>query len=461
MRYFTIVFFTVLLSSAVIAQDECSAFVTDALASVDTLCEATGRNELCYGNNIVSVTTVTGDELNFSQPGDIVPINQIDSIRTNPYAEPDEWGIALMKLQANIPDSLPGQNVTFLLFGDASLTSAIPADETAPSLSARTTNTINVRSGPSTNNAVIDSLQANTAIKLIGRNAAGDWVYFTADNRSGWLFASLLQIDGDVMTLNEVADDFAASSTPSPMQAVYFSSGIGESSCSEVPQDGILIQTPDYKEPIELVINDTQISLGSTVYLQAEANNAMSLYVLEGQATVTADSETQVVPQGSFTTVPIDENLHATGSPTKAESYDMNTIESVPISNLDEAIVIAEPASDDVLQTAHNQSLVAGYWTNTDTDGSSQWMLIQPTHDGSFNVTYRDEGASVCGKDASGTPIHAANGDGTGMLDGTEFTVNMNWACEGGNGRSGTITIHYTINSNGSMTDDSGLVWTR
>ena len=30
-----------------------------------------------------------------------------------------------MKLQANLPDSLPGQNVTFLMFGDVQIQNAV------------------------------------------------------------------------------------------------------------------------------------------------------------------------------------------------------------------------------------------------------------------------------------------------------------------------------------------------
>jgi hypothetical protein len=45
------------------------------------------------------------------------------------------WGVVMMRLQANLPDTLPGQNVTFLLFGDVELTSAVTeenSDEYTP-----------------------------------------------------------------------------------------------------------------------------------------------------------------------------------------------------------------------------------------------------------------------------------------------------------------------------------------
>lgn len=460
MRFFLILSLSLLLTITVIAQDACSSYVSNVLATVDTLCEATGRNELCYGNNIVSVTTISGEELNFSQPGDIVPINNIASIRTNPYAESDEWGIALMKLQANIPDSLPGQNVTFLLFGDVSLSSAV-VDKAVTSLSASTTGNINVRTGPSTNVVVAGTLQSNTTIQLIGRNAASDWVYFATGDLKGWLYAPLLQIDGDIMSLDEVPDDFVGEAPVAPMQAVYFSSGIGQSACYEVPQDGILIQSPDYDEPIQLVVNDVEISLGSTVYLEAEPDHAMWVYVLAGQALLSAQGETQIVPEGSFSWVPIDGELHANGVPVQAEPYDMKNVDAVPINNLDENIQISDTASDTVIQTAHDLSQVAGQWKNIDTDGSHQSMFLLPRHDTSFALRYRDEGASVCGKDANGKPIYPLDATGEASLDGNILTISFHWACADGNRLTGDFELNLTVNGDGTMTGDDGLIWTR
>lgn len=258
MRYLVIVFLSLLFTFAVIAQDSCTSLVTDALETLNTVCETTGRNELCYGNNLVSVTTISGQELYFSQPGDIISIDDIQSIRTSPFAQPDEWGIALMKLQANIPDSLPGQNVTFLLFGDTEL-------------------------------------------------------------------------------------DNADTEQTIPMQAVYFSSGIGKSTCENVPQDGLLIQSPEYDEPIELNINEVEIELGSTIYLQAEADNQMALYVLEGSTAVTAKDETVTVPEGAMTTIALDENLAASGPPAEPKEYVIEDLSLLPISALEQDIEIAQP----------------------------------------------------------------------------------------------------------------------
>ena len=58
-------------------------------------------------------------------------------------------------------------------------------------------NNLNVRGGPGTNFEVVNNLSPNTPVVAFGRNADGTWVQIS----SGWLFAELLTIDGDAMSL--------------------------------------------------------------------------------------------------------------------------------------------------------------------------------------------------------------------------------------------------------------------
>lgn len=54
--------------------------------------------------------------------GDKAPIQNIKSITTLPLdLESGSWGLALLKLQANLPDALLGQNVTFLIYGNTTV----------------------------------------------------------------------------------------------------------------------------------------------------------------------------------------------------------------------------------------------------------------------------------------------------------------------------------------------------
>jgi hypothetical protein len=255
---FAICFSLLSVAFVIVAQDStCPAIVSDSLAMVASLCAETGRNQACYGNIRLTVEAQEGVEsLQFDTPGDMVNVADIQSLRLAGMDEAlPEWGVALLKLQASLPDTLPGQNVTVLLFGDVEITNAVG-------------------------------------------NAASNYT---------------------------------------PMQAFYFRSGMRDSQCAEAPESGILIQTPKGQGQIAFRVNNVDIAMGSTAFLQAVAGDALYVNLLEGQATVTAFDGVQTVPAGMMVSVPLDENLAASGPPTPPEPYAeeriqnaANVIESLP-----------------------------------------------------------------------------------------------------------------------------------
>lgn len=105
----------------------CDEIVTQALAKADTICQSTGRNQACYGNNLVQAELEAGTNAVFNVAGDIADLFAIKSLTTSPLnIESQTWGVAILKAQANLPDTLPGQNITFLLYGDAALENVTP-----------------------------------------------------------------------------------------------------------------------------------------------------------------------------------------------------------------------------------------------------------------------------------------------------------------------------------------------
>jgi hypothetical protein len=101
----------------------CAPQVVQALSRVQTVCGATARNQACYGNALIEAE-LTQNTTPFAQAGDIVPFVNLRSLRLLANAMTGDYGVALLQLQANLPDTLPGQNVTFLLFGNAELRDA-------------------------------------------------------------------------------------------------------------------------------------------------------------------------------------------------------------------------------------------------------------------------------------------------------------------------------------------------
>ncbi len=122
-----------LLPSIVIAQtaNTCPDIVNIALRAADELCADLGRNMVCYGNFRLDATPQEGASgFYFDRIGDVAPVNDLASLVLSPMNEDSgEWGVAVMALQANLPDTLPGQNVTFILFGDVTLENATTPEQ--------------------------------------------------------------------------------------------------------------------------------------------------------------------------------------------------------------------------------------------------------------------------------------------------------------------------------------------
>src|SRR5690606_20322954 len=106
-----------------------NVLVEQALQEVANSCIDIGRNEVCYGNDKVSAV-LKDESLFFEAKGDIVPVAAIESIITRPAdLENGEWGVALMDIQADLPqDSSDSVRIVLLGGVDVSPTVSEPVE---------------------------------------------------------------------------------------------------------------------------------------------------------------------------------------------------------------------------------------------------------------------------------------------------------------------------------------------
>jgi hypothetical protein len=392
----SIILLLIFTTAVVVAQDTvtCSTIVQEAVAVVGELCAETGRNQACYGNLTLSAEPQSGvTDLVFGSPGDIDDVAKIHSLTLNGMDESvPEWGVSLMRLQANLPYTMPGQNVTMLLFGDVTIENAVVADP-AVFLDVTVSGSMNVRSGPSTGYAVAVALGAGDTTVADGRNEAGDWLRIQlVDDQIGWVYAPLLTIDGDSALLPVIAaDDTEPVTGYTTMQAFYFRSGIGDTACVEAP-DGILIQTPAGVGEVNFRVNGVDIALASTAFLRAQPAGDMIISMVEGRAQVTAFDETHTVLAGTRVRVPLDENLEASGPPESLEAYEEESLDTLPVDTLEREIEIAPPG------------LIG------DVPLSGQWRIIESIFNGErveddigviINYTVENDGESFVGNEGT------------------------------------------------------------
>jgi hypothetical protein len=419
MRRLVFAFLLFLWVAPVLAQvvEDCPPFVEEAVVSAGEICTALGRNQACYGNLLIEAAPRTeAADFSFSTTGDVADLNTLDTLQPQALNLADEtWGIALLQLQANLPDTLPGQNVTMVVFGDVNVINAV---ETLVEIPMSALGSVNVRSRPSTNASVITSLTSGQEVIANARLADGSWarieLAIEGDSRNyGWVSADFL--DGDIDSLPSV-DSTAPLLTP--MQAFYFISSVGEQACAQAPSDGVLVQSPQGAGLVQFTANGVEFEIGSTVYLTA-SNQVMTVSVIEGGATVTAAGITQTIPAGTFTTIPLDESGQSpSGAPAFPQPYDDTALQTLPLTLLPEQITIAAPVQADVVEAAVEEAqadalLAAGEFTLTE----GTYTEVRTLASGTFTF-----GGRVISDVVPGVSFFYSAGDTLGNTFSSTFT---------------------------------------
>src|ERR1700752_1223327 len=104
------------------AISQCQVLINKAIQSSDSYCGETNTNNVCYGNTTIRAELAPGATERFSERGDIIDVNELRSLSAAPLnLENDEWGIAVFKVIANLPRSLPGETVTMVVFGNTTI----------------------------------------------------------------------------------------------------------------------------------------------------------------------------------------------------------------------------------------------------------------------------------------------------------------------------------------------------
>lgn len=279
--------FTVLSITVILAQNaSCPELVEIALEAVENNCSSLGRNEACYGYDLVQASFINEvPEDYFSQESDISPLAELVTVQTSAMnSENGQWGVALMNLQANLPNTIPGQNVSFILMGDVTVENAVapesafvPIDGIEISLVVESAN---LRSGAGLNFNVIAGLRRGETIIADGLSVDGEWLRVVKDERPAWLSRSLVNENPEIDSLPVLS-----SQNYTPMQAFYLRTGFGQPECVEAPEDMLLVQGPEDIR-VQITVNGAEVELGSSGIFrtieEADGTIFLELTVLDG-----------------------------------------------------------------------------------------------------------------------------------------------------------------------------------
>lgn len=113
--------------------DSCDTIVYRAFNLASEACLNLGEGEACYGYNQAQVTLWDGEISNdFIEPSDRISLQDSYQISTSPLnLEDNKWGIVFIQMQANVENTLPGQNILFILFGDTTMSNRVVPENAA------------------------------------------------------------------------------------------------------------------------------------------------------------------------------------------------------------------------------------------------------------------------------------------------------------------------------------------
>lgn len=109
----------------------CAEIVESTLQAVSVVCEGTARNQACVGSTTVQAQSALPTGIDFDDPGDIEAVDAIDRISMSALdTEGGELGVVLMRVEADLPETLPGAAVNLLLFGGLQVENRVAMDPT-------------------------------------------------------------------------------------------------------------------------------------------------------------------------------------------------------------------------------------------------------------------------------------------------------------------------------------------
>jgi hypothetical protein len=317
----------------------CPALVTQALDALGQNCDLLDRNSACYGYNRVDATFTDAQSENFfSTPADRAALQNLQTIETAPLDVNQEfWGIAVLNVQANVPNTLPGQAVTFILLGDVELENAVaPEDviEPADPITIVTAIGANIRSAPTANANLIGSAPAATELPADGLSPDGNWLRVLFESGTGWISREVIE-PVDVSGLPTIDRE-----SRTPMQSFYFSTGFGDPTCNEAPPSLLVVQGPN-NVSVDITANGADINIGSTIALMILPGNQLQLIVVSGEAKV----GNVIVPEGFKITAPLSEDGKTVVGPpqnfaplTQEDLNNLQPLENLPANLLHYAI---------------------------------------------------------------------------------------------------------------------------
>jgi len=300
MYWFYILLIAIFLipSPSILAQS-CPTVVQQALSEMGTNCANMDHNTVCYGYFGIDATfdeEIT-DEITFEQPADRASLTPLRNIISQPLDEETGiWGLAVMKTNANIPNTLPGQGVIFIMIGDISITNFVTDEDSTyvPDVFVEVTvrmDEASLLSNPpewgNHRSDVINTVSIGETFNADAITEDGQWLrieFISERSETHNLATAWINID-DITTIDINGLAVINSDSRSPLQVFAIESGVVQPLCQEMPEHQVIIQGPSALE-VDLYSNGLYFRLTSTMSVHILPDCLMTLTPITGGITI-------------------------------------------------------------------------------------------------------------------------------------------------------------------------------
>ena len=254
----------------------CEAALAATVAEASARCADLPEGTVCPAGN-VTLTGADGQPLASGQ-------QSLEAVKNISTAGFDTTGESVGVSVLRVPGLVQGQVLSAILFGDATLSPA-EAPPIGPACTATSIGTVNVRSTPSTDAAILGQMTVNQSAPITARLADSTWWQVAWEDQTAWVFAELTPTTCDpaTMLVADPATGELSGGLPAPAyQSATLVSGFGAPVCAGAPRGGLLLQSTEGGAAWRL--NSLRITLDGTALVQIGANDVLVVSVLEGEA---------------------------------------------------------------------------------------------------------------------------------------------------------------------------------
>ena len=261
-----------------------------AFSELGTGCANLDPNSACYG--FEQVTAAFADPVTFDSPGDRAELTTLQTIATTELNSAlGQWGMAVMNVQANIPNGAE-QSAVFLMLGEVEVTNVVlpgeafqPAD---PPLTVSTSEQANIRRTPGLQAHILGTVPVGTLLQADSITPDGNWVRVLFEGGPGWVDRGALDPATDFSGLPLITVD-----SLTPLQAFKFRTGTGSPECPEAPPSVLVVQSPE-GVPVDLIVNGAPMRVEGTVFLRT-LDSQMEAVVGDGETVFYPEDPNQSV----------------------------------------------------------------------------------------------------------------------------------------------------------------------